>query len=146
MGDHAILDDERKALTALAHAPSRGIHFKTQRGGHFAIAIGEHGDLAISMLRLAPSIHDKHVVHGHEGNRVHTLRLDGVDVVHKARQVARAAGGREGARHRHQDDGLAGQQLLGAELGRAISGHGREVPCGDTVTNLNRHVRLLGSG
>ncbi len=85
------------------------------------------------------------VVDGNDRDVIDALGEDGVAVFEKARQVIERAGGRKRAGHGEQYDALAGKQLFGADLDRAVGGLFLEGGGRQRVADGDSHVSLLGS-
>ena len=55
-GDNAVLDEDREALGAHAHAEARAVHFQTDGLGKLAIAVRQHDNLVAGILGLGAVI------------------------------------------------------------------------------------------
>ena len=96
LGD-AVLDDDREALAAHAHAEFARVELESQRARIFAVAVGEHQHLVADARGLAPGVHHEHVVDRHAGDGVDSLGVDLIGELHESRQMLGIAGRREGA-------------------------------------------------
>src|SRR3569832_2594056 len=96
--NNSIVNNHSVTLAALAHAEARAVHLKAHRLGEVAIAIGQHADLAVRLLILAPGVHHERVIDGDAGDFVDALGLQCVEILHEARDVLGRASRREGAR------------------------------------------------
>src|SRR5438270_1871436 len=72
--DHAVVDQHRIALRALAHAELAAVEREADRVGEGAVPVGEHGDVVGSIL-LAPGGHHERIVDRDAGDFVDALAL-----------------------------------------------------------------------
>lgn len=79
------------------------------------LAVGEHEEvLALrDLVDLAPSVKDKLVVVGDEGNNVDALGLELLELLNVGRKVVGGAAGGESTRNGNDDDLLASPLLVG---------------------------------
>src|SRR5688500_10593770 len=62
--DHAVVDDHRVALGALAHAVARAVHRQPEGFGELAVAVGEHGDVGRARGLVPGTEHERVVDRG----------------------------------------------------------------------------------
>ena len=116
MRGDALVDHDREALAAHAHAETLGIQFQPQGARIVAVAIGQHQHLVADVGCLAPGIHDEHVIDRHAGDGIDALGAQLICQLEIARQMLGIAGRREGPGHREQHHALAIEQLGSAQV------------------------------
>ena len=110
------------------------------RLGEVAIAVGEHQDLVVDLLVLAPGAHDEGVVHRKTGDRVDALRLERVGVLNDRGNMHLVAGAGEGAGHREQRDFLAFEDVVGSLPRRSLRRHHAKFRLRHSIADFDRHV------
>ena len=147
-------------------------YYVTRDGALFVKGLAHRGQYGDGKLSASPGFvataRDAVAVRAHTGHAIH-LRRDGVvmgtggnrygplgahglgdkadrwgRVFDEAGQMLGIAGRRERTGHREQHDGLALEELVGAEVLRAILGHRLERARGHPLAGFDRHVLISG--
>ena len=92
---------ENFRLSSAMNSYQKLVNVYPSRGGHVSSAYRE---VVRNLVRLAPSTHHEHVVHGNDHHMVNTLGLELLLVVKEARDMSLGAGGRESSRDSDQYD------------------------------------------
>src|SRR5579883_24097 len=137
--DGPVIDEHGVALRALAETIAAAIELEPDRAGEVAIAVGEHLDLALDLLLLAPGIHDEGVVHREAGDRIDALCPELVRLLDEAREMLGRACRREGAGKREKHHLLALEELVGLNVLHAFRRHLLQLDGRNLVANLDGH-------
>src|SRR6185369_14897935 len=121
--DLAVVDDQRKALRALAHAEAARVELETERPRELAVPVRHHPNLAVRLLTVPPRAHDERVVDGHAHDLVHALAFDLRRTLDEAWQVLHRAGRRKRPRHREHDDLLPFEEITDRNVLRPLLAH-----------------------
>lgn len=71
--NHQVIGQQGIALRTAAHSPGRAVLGEPQGIGEGAVAVRDHGHLALHREGLAPGVHHEGIVHRHTEDFVHAL-------------------------------------------------------------------------
>src|SRR5258706_1074849 len=112
--DHAVLDEHRVVPRALAEAELGLVDQHAHLLGELAVAVRKHEDVA-GFLGARPFVHDEGVVDRDTYDAIDAVGEQRRRELVVARHVRRGAGRRERSRQREHHDGLALEDLVGAD-------------------------------
>lgn len=145
--DLSMVHSDSIPISALPSEPTNAL-------GELDLRIASKDDeIILHPVGLAPSRHDPRIIVGNHNNLVDALRLELLLVLDEGGDVGDGAGGREGARHRDEDDLLVlelggGVVLLGdaARGDLAVLGGQRGVAEGDALGEAIANFELGHGG
>lgn len=113
VADGAVLLDDHGPATSAITLVGAGLPAVVL--GEEGLAVGEHEEVLTlgDAVDLAPSVKDKLVIVGNEGNNVDALGLELLELLYVGRKVVCGAAGGESTRDGDEDDLLASPLLVG---------------------------------
>src|SRR5690606_29649397 len=139
----AIIHKHGITQRARAHAEARAVKIEAKSLGEIAIAVAQHGDLAIRTLLLAPRTHHESIVDGEANDFIHALGANIIGTLHEAGKVLVGAGRRERAGQRKDHDLAALEKIARLHRCRTLIRQLHQVRFGYLVSVIDGHGNLL---